>query len=149
MKDTTLFFHKLSYLQYPLMLIGLYFSCHPLFSDLNSIWNLIWVDLNKTLIFFGLGISLSSLQDTSKTQNKLSRKVFENPKRSRIFLFVLSGYILFLMILGLCWMFLAETKALNELSFGVISLAIGLVGLLKSAIEMAEKHQKAVTAPNE
>jgi hypothetical protein len=145
MKNTTLFFHKLSYLQYPFMLMGLYFCYHPLFAVLN----LIWVDFNKALIFFGLGVSLSSLQDTSKTQNKFSRKIFENPKRSRIFLFVLFGQIMLFMILGLCWLFIAETKALNELSFGVISLAIGLIGLLKSAIEMAEKHQKAVVVPNE
>lgn len=112
MKSARESFHKISYLQYPLMLVGLYWMARPLINNLNNLW----ADYNMALIFYGLAISLSTLQDTTKSQNKLSLKIWQSPRYARIFL--------------------------NEISFGIISLGIGFVGVLKSGIEMAEHHQK-------
>jgi magnesium-transporting ATPase (P-type) len=137
MKDTGKLFHLASYLQYPLMLVAVYFCYRPFFTSFDYLW----ADFNKGLIFLGLGISLSTLQDTSKTQNNLSKRIFENPKRSRIFLWVLAAQAVFFLAIGLVWLFVPHT-ALNELSFGLISVGVGLIGLLKSAGEMAEKHRK-------
>ena len=69
MKNAKQIFHITSYAQYPLMLIGLYFCCRPLI--LNDIESL-WTEYNKALIFYGLGISFATLQDTSKVQNEFS-----------------------------------------------------------------------------
>jgi hypothetical protein len=131
MKDPKKLFHYSSYLQYPLMLVGLYFVYKPFVYGYDSIW----VDYNKALIFLGLGISFSTLQDTQKTQNKLSKRVWENPKRATVFLLYIVLLILSTVLFGMYCL-------LNELSFGVIALGIGLIGVLKSAIEMADHQQR-------
>ena len=63
-----LLFHYISYLQYPLMLIALYFAFKPYFNGLeitNEKIDLIFRNLNNMLIFMGLGISFSTLQDAT------------------------------------------------------------------------------------
>ena len=78
------FFHYISYIQYPLMLIATYFVLSPYINEIEQLKknpDLLFKNLNLTLIFMGLGISFSSLQDTSKTQNKFSKKIWENPKK--------------------------------------------------------------------
>jgi uncharacterized membrane protein len=140
MKDTTKIFHQISYLQYPFQLLGLFFFTRPLLTD----FSLFWVDYNKGLVFLGLAFSLATLQDTSKTQNNFSKRIVENPKKSRRFIIMIVVQIFFFMLFGLACMFLFEDKAISELSFGLISISIGLIGVLKSAIEMAEKHQKSI-----
>jgi magnesium-transporting ATPase (P-type) len=137
MKDITKLFHQISYLQYVMMLAGAFFCYRPFFTGFDYLW----MDVNKGLIFLGLGISLSTLQDTSKTQNNFSKRIFEDPKRSRIFLWVVASQALFFLTIGLIFLFVPHTH-LNELSFGLISVGVGLVGVLKSAAEMAEKHKK-------
>jgi hypothetical protein len=42
---------------------------------------LIFENLNYLLIFMGLGVSFSFLQDTTKTQNNFSKKYLESEKR--------------------------------------------------------------------
>lgn len=132
------FFHKISYLQYPIMAVALFFCYRPLFSGLENIW----ADLNKGLVFLGLGVSFSTLQDTTKTQNKISKRVWENPRYSRIFLIVLSFQIIIFIGMGLVGMFLTDIQALQELSLGFLMFSIGMLGLLKAAVEMAENHGK-------
>lgn len=138
MKDPKKTFHYISYLQYPLMVIGLFYCYKPLFGNPD----MIWADLNKGLIFFGLGISFSTLQDTTKTQNKISKRVFENPRYAKAFLILILAQILFFILLGMIGLFLSEETPINELSFGIISIGIGFIGVLKSAIEMAHNHRK-------
>jgi hypothetical protein len=141
MRDPKKLFHAISYLQYPLMLIGLYYCYRPLLSQLNNIWG----DFNFALVFMGLGISFSTLQDTTKTQNKLSKRVFENEKYSKRFLIFLFIQILLFNALGLCGLFMQESSHLKELSFGLLSLGAGTIGVLKSAVEMASNHRKTET----
>lgn len=83
----TRFFHLISYLQYLLMLLGLYYAIHPYFNGLDAIANnfeLALTDINKMLVWMGLGISFSTLQDTTKTQNDFSRKIWEDPKKGSV-----------------------------------------------------------------
>jgi hypothetical protein len=138
MKNTKKTFHLLSYLQYPLMLIGLYFVLNPYFNSFQSIWE----DSNYTLVFFGLGISMSTLQDTTKSQNNLSTRVWENPKYAKAFLLYLAILTLLVTSIGIYCLFWVKNPNLKSLSFGIIAMGISLIGLLKSAIEMAENHQK-------
>ncbi|UII30546.1 hypothetical protein LVD17_19840 [Fulvivirga ulvae] len=143
MKAAKSIFHYLSYLQYPFIIIALFYAYKPLISDLNTIWD----DFNKVLIFMGLGISLSTLQDTKKVQNKLSKKIWENPKYSRVFLIYLFSLIIIVIAFGLYSLLFTNNKHLQEISSGVVVFGIGLIGLLKTAIEMAENHRKDQTIP--
>ena len=130
------FFHKISYLQYPIMAAAIFFCYRPLLSGLENIW----ADYNKGLVFLGLGVSFSTLQDTTKTQNKLSKRIWENPRYARIFLIFLSFLIVVFIGMGLVGMFLTDIQALQELSFGFLIFSIGMLGMLKAAVEMAENH---------
>jgi hypothetical protein len=145
MNDTKLIFHRISYLQYPLMIIALFFCYKPILFDLDSIWT----DLNKGLVFLGLGMSFSTLQDTTKTQNKISRRIYENPTYSRWFFIVLVVQIILFTTIGLFGLLISENGSLKELSFGFIALGIGVIGMLKSAIEMAENIWKNLAVSTE
>ncbi len=90
----------------------------------------------------GLGISFSSLQDTSKAQNKFSKKNWENPKKGKIMIAFMSFMILCSLIFGLIGYFSTEVGVLKELSIGIIVLGLGMFGLLKASIEMFENHRK-------
>lgn len=131
-------FHKISYLQYPLMLVGLYYAVRPYIVGFDMLWD----SLNNLLIFMGLGISFSTLQDTSKVQNEASRRVWEDPKKGKAFLTFMSIATLVFIVLGLVGYFAAPNKILQELSFGLIVLGIGFMGMVKSAVEMFENHRK-------
>ena len=138
-------FHYISYLQYPLMLIGLYYAISPYFSGIEILKEnpkLIYQSFNSVLIFMGLGTSFSSLQDTSKTQNEVSRKIWENPIKGKITIIVLCIAILFFLIMGLIGYFNAHDGILKDLSVGLIVLSLGMFGFLKAAIEMFENHRK-------
>jgi uncharacterized membrane protein len=137
MQDTKKLFHYISYLQYPLMLVGLVFCVIPFFGDINSIW----VEYNKALVFMGLGISMSTLQDTTTTQNALSKRIYQNPKQARLFLIMIFLQMLFFTALGLYGLFLSDHSPMKDLSLGLISIGIGMVGILKAAGEMAAYQQ--------
>ncbi len=143
MKFKTIF-HYISYLQYPLMLIGLYFALSPYFNGIEKIKenpDLIFKNLNSTLIFMGLGVGFSSLQDTTKTQNKISEKIWKNPKKGKIMIAMISFMILLLLLLGLIGYYISNTRILKELSIGIIVFGLGMLGFLKAAIEMFENHR--------
>jgi hypothetical protein len=137
MKQAKQLFQYASYLQYPLMLLGLYYVYLPFFNDFQSLFS----EYNKALIFMGLAISFSTLQDSQKTQNKLSKRIWENVKYSKIFLTYLIFMTLGVLIFGVYSLVATTYPQLQELSFGIIALGIGMMGLLKSALEMAEYHQ--------
>ncbi|PIB25175.1 hypothetical protein BFP77_14835 [Maribacter sp. 4U21] len=138
-------FHYISYIQYPLMLIAIYFVLSPYFNGIEQIKenpNLIFKDLNLMLVFMGLAISFSTLQDTTKTQNKFSKRIWESPRKGKIALIYLCALCLFLIIYGLYGFFNESDNMLSELSLGFTVLGIGMIGMLKTAIEMFEHHRK-------
>jgi hypothetical protein len=137
MKNLTDFFHKISYLQYPMMLLGCYFAITPYF---NGFENFIGA-INSMMLFMGIGISFSTLQDTHKTQNDFSKRVWENPTKGKFFLLLMGFFTLCLLIGGLIGFFLSESSLLNEVCLGLIVLGIGFLGLLKAAAEMFENHR--------
>ena len=136
--NPTLIFHKISYLQYPLMGIALFYILTPFFNEFQ-------IDLdvfNKALVFMGISITFSTLQDTTKTQNKLSLRIFQDPKKAKTFLFIMVVLIIFFLLTGLIGMLGSENKKLSEVAFGMIVFGLGLIGMLKSATEMAQNHRK-------
>lgn len=123
LKGTKQFFHLISYLQYPSMLIGLYYVFKPYFLGFDTMWG----NYNNALVFIGLGISLSTLQDTAKTQNKLSKRIWESPKKGKTFILLMSLFTFFVIALGIYGLFAAKGKVLNELYFGLIVVGVGLM----------------------
>ena len=119
------------------MLLGGYYAVKPYIFGFETIWE----NYNYVLIFMGLGVSLSTLQDTTKAQNKLSKKVWENPKKGKRMLSLLAFAALFFISMGLYGVFIAYNEILKQLAFGTIVFGIGIVGLLKAAIEMFENHR--------
>ncbi len=138
-------FHFISYLQYPLMLIALYFAFSPYLSGLDNLKenpNLFFQQLNTCLIFMGLGVSFSSLQDTTMTQNKISKDVWESPKKGKIAIVMMTLFVFLILILGLIGYLNTVDGVLKDLSIGLIVLGLGMFGFLKAAIEMFENHRK-------
>lgn len=139
-------FHYISYLQYPLMLVAMYFVLRPLIEGMDgeAQINFFFSSLNSALIFMGLSVSFSTLQDTTKTQNEVSRKIWEDPKKGKTMLVLMALFTLFFMLGGLYGYFgiQAHNSKFKELSFGMIVFSIGWLGLLKAAIEMFENHRK-------
>jgi hypothetical protein len=138
MENIKKIFVYLSYIQYPLGILALAFTYKPILFGMETFWS----DLNISLIFMGLAVSFSTLQDTTKVQNKMSLRVWENPKYARLFLIYLGLMILLIMGFGFFGYFASENQNIQEVAFGAIALSIGLIGLLKAALEMAEFHGK-------
>lgn len=138
------FFHVVSYLQYPLMLTALFFAFKPYFDGLDTIKQnpeAYFENLNVMLIFTGLGTSFSSLQDTTKTQNKLTRKIYEDPLKGKVFIGFIILMIGFCLVMGLVGFFSIEEKIINNVSVGLIVLGLGMFGFLKAGVEMFENHR--------
>ena len=121
-------FQIISYLQYPLGIIAIYFFVKE--------------DYNTSLIFLGLGFSLSTLQDTTKTQTKLDKIIMESPKNGKIFLVLTSIMTFAIIFYGIFGYVISENEKITEFSVGLIVLGIGLISLLKTGIEMFENHRK-------
>ena len=137
-------FQIISYGQYPLMIIAVYFVIKPYINGLEFLKQnpeILFFNYNNALIFFGLGFSFSTLQDTTKTQSNFSKKIWTNPKNGRKMIFLISLVTFSTLILGVFLYYFGKIDKLKELSFGVIVLGIGLIGFLKSAIEVFENHR--------
>lgn len=138
-------FHLISYLQYPFMLLGVAAMLYPYISDFEHTSKNLTViinSINNMLILTGIGVSFSSLQDTTKTQNEISKRVWEDPKKSKRFITILSTAILVLFSFGIYATFLAQNINIEKLGIGTLVLSISLIAILKAALEMAEFNRK-------
>ncbi|MBE2211384.1 MAG: hypothetical protein IAE66_07225 [Xanthomonadaceae bacterium] len=138
------FFQWLSYLQYPALLVALGYvfkSGWALSAGKTGGLALVYDDWNYVLLYAGIGIGLSSLQDPTKTQNEISRRVWQDPRKGRWMLILLAAYALGAMGVGLVGAYLAADSVVNQLSLGLVAFGLGMVGLLKTAIEMREHHR--------
>lgn len=137
-------FHTLSYLQYPLLLIGLFLVVKPLFKGFNFLSEnpeYLFRTYNYALLFFGLTLSVAALQNSRKTSLKYEKRIWRKPKSAKvIILFTLITTIIFFAA-GL-WGFMAKESIVKEFSYGSIVLAIGLLGYLKLQIEIFENHRE-------
>lgn len=137
MSRITRLFHAASYLQYPLLLISLFFVVQPYFTGFGGFWQ----SFNKALIFAGVAISFSTLQDTTRTQNAFSRRIWQDPRKGTRALIVLALSAAAMLVAGLYGFLAAPPGIVQEVAFGLLMLGIGYVGLLKAAIEMFENHR--------
>lgn len=139
------FFQYISYLQYPLIAVGVYFSVKPYFFGIEWLANnpeMVFESINSFLLFTGLAISFSSLQDPTKTQNNFSKSVWESPSKGKFFIAMLCFMIVFCLSLGLMGYYFAPDGIFKEVSVGTIVMGLGMLGMLKTALEMFEYHRK-------
>lgn len=137
-------FQWLSYLQYPALMVTLVYTVQALiamFALKSTGWAPVLDLLNFVLLYGGVAIGLSSLQDPTKTQNKASLRVWQDPAKGRLLLWVLAVYSFIAIVLGLVGASLAKDTAISQLALGLVAFGLGMIGLLKTAIEMREHHR--------
>lgn len=138
-------FHYLSYLQYPMLVFVIYFALKPYlngFDDMGNKLDSILESINHMLMFIGLAISFATLQDTDKLSIKFEKQIWENPQKGKRFILVIAISTLLALTFGIIGYFIIDHKIVKELSIGAIVLGIGLLGFLKTAIEVFENHRK-------
>ena len=138
-------FHSISYLQYPFTLSTPIVILYPLILDFDSVIKnpeVLLGLINSMFVLMGIGIGFSTLQDTSKVQNEVSRKVWSDKKKANFFIGVFSFTTVMMLGAGLFGFFFFDNSNFSELSLGLIVFGISMLGLLKAALEMAENHQK-------
>lgn len=140
MKNPKNVFHIISYLQYPLMLGSFAFYLPFIISLANASPE--WTKLNYFLILLGVALSFSTLQDTTKVQNTISRKVWESPTKGKVALITIALSAFTFLTVGLATLYLSKTDDSANIGVGITVLGIGLIGILKSAIEIFENHRK-------
>ncbi|WP_024869447.1 hypothetical protein [Pseudoxanthomonas suwonensis] len=129
-------FQAASYLQYPFMLLALFYVMRPYFTGFASIF----ADFNLALLHAGVGIGFSSLQDPTTTQNEVSRKVWEDPRKGNLAIGIIVGAVALALGGGLAGLYLGGARW-SQLAMGLVGLGLGLFALLKTAIEMFEHHR--------
>ena len=139
MKNPTKIFHAISYLQYPLMLVAFGFYIPFVISLIQR--PIDWAMLNYMLIFLGVALSFSTLQDTTTTQNKISKRVWQDPRKGKALLVVFAVSAFVLIVSGLWSLFVLEGDQTESVAIGLTVLGIGMIGLLKVALEMFENHR--------
>ena len=138
--------HYVSYLQYPLQIISLWFYV-PFIISLNA-GNTDWIKLNYSLIFFGISVSLASLQDSKKISLKFEKFIWTNKKLGRVFIYIIIFLAFSLILYGVFGYFFSSNKSFKEISFGITALGIGFVGLLKTSIEVFENQSHHYKQPD-
>lgn len=129
---TNQIFQFISYIQYPLVLVALFLAYYPMFKGEK-----IEVEtINNVMIFLGLAISFATLQDTTKVQNKLSLRVWQNPVLGKIFLPLMSLLMALSLLIGIYGLFVDRIAILSELSVGLIVLGVGFINFIKASAEM-------------
>lgn len=140
MKNPKQIFHLVSYLQYPIILVSIWFYIPFILSLVND--NTDWVKLNYSLIFFGIAISFATLQDTKKTSLSFEKKIWGNPKKGKRFIFYIAFLVFSLLTFGIFGYFIASNTIIREISIGIIVLGIGFISFLKTGIEVFENHRE-------
>lgn len=142
MKNIERTFQIISYLQYPFMLLALYYCSKSIYEvfALDS-KDTFLSNLNTALMLMGIGVSFSALQDSTKTQNNFSKKIWQSKKKGAVMLLVMTGMVFFFFAAGGIGYFTATSSVLEEISMGLIVLCIGYMGVLSVAINMYKYQQ--------
>lgn len=127
------------------MLVAIVLILYSIITDIQTIFHY----FNQALVFMGLGISFSTLQDTTTTQNEISRRVWEDPVKGRRMITVSSISTFVIILLGITGLLSAPDSVIRQLSIGLIAFGIGLIGMLKAMIEMFENHRTDRNPKNE
>ncbi len=140
-------FHILSFIQYPMLLLGVFFSIKPFWSGFENISSnpeYFFSIYNNALIFFGVAISFSTLQDPNKLSLKFEKKIYKNPKKGKLYIALTIILVFIFFVYGFIGYFglLEKSNIITEFSYGSIILGVGLIGYLKLQIEIFDSHRQ-------
>lgn len=131
MKNIERTFQIISYLQYPFMLLALYYCSKSIYKVFAlGIRDTFLLNLNTALMLMGIGVSFSALQDSTKTQNNFSKKIWQSKKKGAVMLLVMTCMVFFFFAAEGIGYFTAPSSVLEEISMGLIVLGIGYMGCL-------------------
>jgi hypothetical protein len=147
-------FQYISYLQYPLMAVGLFFLAHTVYttlplipeagadgSGLAGLMGAMASGINKALLFVGISLSFSTLQDPTKTQNKLSLQVWSDPAKGKAMLMMMALISVSLIVFGMTSLLAYPDSVFGELGFGILTMGIAYMSILRVAIDIFEHHR--------
>ncbi|SDM57982.1 hypothetical protein SAMN05421823_11633 [Catalinimonas alkaloidigena] len=138
-----LFFRYISYANLPFMLGGLFYVYRPL---LFEGYNLL-EDISFAFILMGFGLSLVSLRDLDRV-DKISRWVMERERVFQVYIYTLLAVCCFGLVMGSYALVKASTADGRLLGVGLLSIALGMLGLIKSLIDQADYlKQKGTLQP--
>ena len=133
--------HYVSFLQYPFMLIALYYCYEPLIKGFDSLdRDAIIENYNLGFLFFGIALSFTSLADLRK-RTKLGDKIFGKEKSAKRWLIFASCIILMIFSFAVICKFFTKDEELENLSIGIFVLGIGMLGLFRMNIEIIKTYQ--------
>ncbi len=145
MKNIEKTFQIISYLQYPFLLIALFYSFKPIYDRIAfSNTDTYLSCMNNALMFIGIGVSFSALQDSTKTQNNFSKRIWQNKKKGAIALYIITLMAVLSFVGGGVGYYFAVSSVLEEIAVGLLVLGIGLLGLLSVAINMYKYQQSII-----
>lgn len=130
MKNIKKLFHKLSYLQYPLVLIAFYLLIKPLFKGFDYISSnpeYLFNSYSNALMFFGVALSFSALQDPARPTLRFEKKIWQNLQKAKVFLSI-TLIIAFIFFASGFLGFIMSGSSQREFAFASVVLAIGLLG---------------------
>ena len=133
-------FHYVSFLQYPFMLIALYYGYEPIIKGFENFdKDSLIENYNLGLLFIGIALSFTSLSDTRR-KTKISDKVFGKEKRAKRWLIFICCLIVTIFSLAIFCKFFINDEKFENLSIGIFVFGIGLVGLLRMNIEIIKTY---------
>ena len=134
-------FHYVSYLQYPFLIIGLFYSYKPLVMGIDNFSKSELIsNYNLVLIFLGIALSFLSLTDATK-RTKLGNKVFGKRKNVKIWLTIILIFILLTFTAAILIMFFVNDEKLKDFSVGIFVLGLGMIGILRMNLEIIKTYQ--------
>lgn len=136
MEKTFKIFHYISFLQYPSLIIALYYCYKPILFQSETVIS----DLNLGLLFLGIALSFASLADISR-RTKIGDKIFGNPKNAKRWIVYLAILLISILSMGVFAQFFTDKNDLKDLSIGIFVLGIGMVGLLRMTLEIIKTYQ--------
>lgn len=123
------YFNIISYFGIPFYLFGIYFLI-LFFLDHHN-----WELLNNFLILLGIGLTFSSLKDSTRKVSFITRQIFGNEILGILLVFFISALIVYMILFGLSVLFFSETYRSESIGVGMIVLGIGMIGYLKYIVE--------------
>ncbi|NBB87002.1 MAG: hypothetical protein GVY12_12420 [Bacteroidetes bacterium] len=145
-------FHAVSYLQYLFIGFGVIYLVLPLLG-VSGTADVATVDLtsaaftgfivergNVALLMIGIGVSLSTVQDTRTTQNTLSERIWRDPIKGKMTLALMAVLSLSLIAVSLVGIFVFPNSIVGGLAHGILALGVAYIGVTRAALEMFDHH---------
>lgn len=130
------YFHFLSYLQYPFMLIAMYFLSKMVLSIFGEIDVVKAIEnLNSCLLYLGIGLCFIALENIEKSP-KFERKIFEKEKLAKAWLILLFFSFIGLIIIAILMRFYPPSPLFKDLPTSLFVLALGFLSYIKMNIDI-------------